>query len=66
MIKQAFGDDALGHMQNYDWFNGFKNGRTSVDDDERSGRPFLILTGLSIRNSCLQVRLSMRSSTATS
>jgi hypothetical protein len=29
----------LGQTQNYDWFNQFKNGRTSVDDDERSGRP---------------------------
>jgi hypothetical protein len=38
MIKQAFGDDALGQTQNYDWFNRFKNGRTSVDDDESSGR----------------------------
>jgi hypothetical protein len=24
MIKQAFGDDALGQTQNYDWFNRFK------------------------------------------
>jgi hypothetical protein len=39
MIKQAFGDDALGQTQTYDWFNRFKNGRTSIDDDERSGRP---------------------------
>jgi hypothetical protein len=37
MIKRAFGDDALGQMQTCDWFNQFKNGRTSVDDDERSG-----------------------------
>jgi hypothetical protein len=38
MIKQAFGDDALAQPQIYNWFNRFKNGRTSVDDDERSGR----------------------------
>jgi hypothetical protein len=37
IIKQAFGDDALDQTQTYDWFNQFKNGRTSVDDDERSG-----------------------------
>jgi hypothetical protein len=36
MIKQAFGDDALGQTQTYDWFNQFKNGRTSVDDDKHS------------------------------
>jgi hypothetical protein len=26
MIKQAFGDEALGQMQTYDCFNRFKNG----------------------------------------
>jgi hypothetical protein len=26
MIKQAFGDDALGQTQTYDRFNRFKNG----------------------------------------
>jgi hypothetical protein len=39
ILKQAFGDDALGQTKTYDWFNRFKNGRTSVDNDERSGRP---------------------------
>jgi hypothetical protein len=39
MIKKAFGDDALGQTQTYDWFNRLQNCRTSVDDDERSGRP---------------------------
>jgi histone-lysine N-methyltransferase SETMAR len=37
--KKAFGDDTLGQTKSYDWFNRFKNGRTSVDDDELSGRP---------------------------
>jgi hypothetical protein len=26
MLKQAFGDDALGQTQTYDWINRFKNG----------------------------------------
>jgi hypothetical protein len=39
MLKQVFGDDALGQTQTCHWFNRFKNGRTSVDHDERSGRP---------------------------
>jgi hypothetical protein len=39
MLKQAFGDDALGQTQTYDWFNQLKNGRTSIDDDKHSGRP---------------------------
>ena len=26
MVKQAFGDDALGQTQTFNWFNQFKNG----------------------------------------
>jgi hypothetical protein len=39
MLKEAFGDNALGLTLTYEWFNGFKNGRMSVDDDECSRRP---------------------------
>ncbi|PNF43266.1 hypothetical protein B7P43_G14892 [Cryptotermes secundus] len=39
MLKQAFGDNSLGHTQTCDWYKSFKNGRTSTDDDERSGPP---------------------------
>jgi hypothetical protein len=39
MLKETFGDNALGLTQTYVWFKRFKNGRMSVDDDERSGRP---------------------------
>ena len=38
-VKEAFGDNALGLTLTYEWFKTFKNGRMSVDDDERSGRP---------------------------
>jgi hypothetical protein len=37
-IQQAFGD-AMGVTQIKDWYNRFKNGRTSVDSDQRTGRP---------------------------
>jgi hypothetical protein len=37
MLKEALGDNAIGQTQNYDWFKGFKNGRISVDEEERSG-----------------------------
>jgi transposase len=47
MLKEAFGDHALGQKQTYEWFKRFKNGRMSVDDDERSGRPS---TGTTIKN----------------
>jgi hypothetical protein len=39
MLKEAFGDNALGLTQTYEWFKRFKNGWMSVDDDKRSGRP---------------------------
>jgi transposase len=38
-IQQAFGDDAMGATQIKEWFNRFKDGRTLVDRDQRSGRP---------------------------
>ena len=39
MLKTAFGETAMGRSQTFQWFSRFKAGRTSNDDDERSGRP---------------------------
>ena len=39
MLKTAFGEQAVGRSQTFQWFSQFKAGRTSTDDDERSGRP---------------------------
>ena len=39
MLKTAFGEQATGHSQTLQWFSWFKAGKTSIDDDERSGRP---------------------------
>ena len=39
MLKTAFGEQATGRSQTFQWFSLFKAGRTSTDDDERSGRP---------------------------
>jgi len=39
MLKTAFGEQATGRSQTFQWFSPFKTGRTSIDDDERSGRP---------------------------
>jgi hypothetical protein len=33
MLKEAFGDNALGQTQTYEWFKCFKNGWMSVDDE---------------------------------
>ena len=39
MLKTAFGVQAMGLSQTFQWFSRFKAGRTSNDDDERSGQP---------------------------
>lgn len=39
MIQQGFGDQSLSRAQVFQWHARFKTGRTSVDDDERTGRP---------------------------
>jgi hypothetical protein len=39
MLVEAFGDNAMSQSKNFLWYKRFKDGRTSVDDDERSGRP---------------------------
>ena len=38
MLKKAFGEHAIG-SQTFQWFSWFKAGKTTADDDERSGRP---------------------------
>ena len=38
-LKTAFGEQAVGRSQTFQWFFRFKAGRTSTDDEERSGRP---------------------------
>jgi len=38
-LQQAYGEDTMGRTQVFDWFRRFKEGRTSVECDPRSGRP---------------------------
>ncbi|PNF31533.1 hypothetical protein B7P43_G00811 [Cryptotermes secundus] len=47
MFKQAFGENSLGQTQSYDWYERFKNGRTTTEDNDRSGRPS---TGTTLEN----------------
>ncbi|KDR17950.1 hypothetical protein L798_08168 [Zootermopsis nevadensis] len=39
MSVEAFGENAVSQSKTFLWYKRFKDGRTSVDDDERSGRP---------------------------
>ncbi|KAG8236468.1 hypothetical protein J437_LFUL015474 [Ladona fulva] len=38
-IQTAFGDDAMGITQIKEWYNRFKDGRTSVESEQGSGHP---------------------------
>ena len=39
MIQQGFGDQSFSRAQVFQWHAHFNTGRTSVEDDERTGRP---------------------------
>jgi hypothetical protein len=39
MLQEAFGDNAISQSKTFLWYKRSKDGRISVDDDERSGRP---------------------------
>jgi len=39
MLQQAYGEDCLSRTQCHEWYQGFKSGRTSIEDDPKSGRP---------------------------
>ena len=39
MLKIAFREEAMGRTQTYERWKRFKEGRTSIDDDLRSGQP---------------------------
>ena len=44
MIQKALVDESMGITQVKEWYRRFKNDRTSVDSDPRSGRPSLTTT----------------------
>jgi hypothetical protein len=50
MLKTAFGDNAMGRTQTFEWFSRFKRGETSVEDSERLGRPSTGRTDENVEN----------------
>jgi transposase len=61
MLPEAYGDDALSETTNYEWFRRFKNGRTSTNDNERSGRSSTSRSEILIaKNICVNRRLTVR------
>ncbi|KAG5317977.1 SETMR methyltransferase, partial [Pseudoatta argentina] len=41
-VKTAYGDKGMNRTNVFKWCREFKNGRTSVHDDQRSGRPSIL------------------------
>ena len=39
LLQQAYGENAMGRIQVFDWFHRFKEGRTSIESEPRLGRP---------------------------
>jgi len=39
MLQQAYGEDCLSLTQCHEWYQRFKSGRTSIEEDPKSGRP---------------------------
>lgn len=39
MLQQGYGKECMSRTQCYEWFNRFKLGRTTIKDNEKSGRP---------------------------
>jgi hypothetical protein len=50
MLKTAFGDNAMGRIQTFEWFSRVKHGETSVEDSECSGRPSTGRTDENVEN----------------
>jgi hypothetical protein len=40
MLKSAYGEEYLSRTSVFEWLIKFKEGRESLQDDERKGRPF--------------------------
>ena len=39
MLQQAYGEDCVSRTQCHEWYQRFISGRTSIEDDPKSGRP---------------------------
>lgn len=48
MLATAYGSECLSRSKTFEWFKRFKEGRESLDDDPRSGRPATARTTQSV------------------
>ena len=50
MLQVAFGDECLSRSRCHEWYKRFKEGRTSCEDDSRSGRHQLRLMTIMLQD----------------
>jgi hypothetical protein len=50
MLQETFGDNAMSQRKTFLWYKRFKDGRNTIDDDERSGRQSTSTTPENIAN----------------
>lgn len=60
MLIQAYGDVAMKKSQVYEWHKRFREGRVSIEDDPRSGRPSTAVTDENIERVRQVVRANRR------
>jgi hypothetical protein len=44
MIRQAFGEESISRTRVFEWHARFRAGRTSIEDDQHTGRPISCTT----------------------
>jgi hypothetical protein len=49
MIRQAYGEEALGHSAVFKWHKRYAQGRDSLEDEEHTSRPRAVKTELKIQ-----------------
>ena len=60
MLKFVYGDAAVTMKMVYKWFERFRNGRESVEDEERSGRPSISKTQEDVERFSEMIRSNRR------
>jgi len=60
MLKTAYGQDVMSNVTFYWWYNAFKDGRESVADEPRDGRPSMAQNEILVNTAIVIVRKDKR------
>jgi len=59
-LSAQYGDSGLPRQSVYDWIERFEHGRTSVNDEERAGRPSTSITDSNVEDACAMILVNRR------